>query len=196
LNVEGEVFIPSGSSFSKVVETEGNQSIDGVKTFSSSPIVPTPTTGTQAVNKSYVDKLVSTTIQNGGRDIYLGSYGLEWNETTDTYRRIGSDNYTAIQSLMKRCVLNADGSVNYYLDVNNSNYKADGTLADLTGASGNVMVEVPKTYIRYSYITTGGFTGTDTVHRWEISLKGHPFSPIKNQDWYTIVSARPITKTL
>jgi hypothetical protein len=107
---------------------------------------------------------------SGGRDIYLGSYGLEWNETTDTYRRIGSDNYTAIQSLMKRCVLNADGSVNYYLDVNNSNYKADGTLADLTGASGNVMVEVPKTYIRYSYITTGGFTGTDTVHRWEISL--------------------------
>ena len=33
----------------------GDQTIAGVKTFSSSPIVPTPTTGTQAVNKEYVD---------------------------------------------------------------------------------------------------------------------------------------------
>ena len=170
LDVQGTVFIPAGSGLSIVVHKTGDETITGVKTFSSSPIVPTPTTDSQAATKAYVDKLVSTTIQNGGRDIYLGSYGLEWNETTDTYRRIGSENYTAIQSLMKRCVLNADGSVNYYLDVNNSNYKADGTLADLTGASGNVMVEVPKTYVRYSYITTGGSTGTDTVHRWEISL--------------------------
>lgn len=33
----------------------GNQTIAGVKTFSSSPIVPTPTTDTQAANKLYVD---------------------------------------------------------------------------------------------------------------------------------------------
>ena len=33
------------------------QTITGVKTFTSSPIVPTPTTGTQAVNKDYVDNL-------------------------------------------------------------------------------------------------------------------------------------------
>lgn len=37
------------------VYTTGNQTISGVKTFSSSPIVPTPTNGTQAVNKDYVD---------------------------------------------------------------------------------------------------------------------------------------------
>ena len=37
------------------VALTGNQTIAGVKTFSSSPIVPTPTTGTQAVNKDYVD---------------------------------------------------------------------------------------------------------------------------------------------
>lgn len=55
LNVEGDVFIPSGATLSKVVETEGNQTIAGVKTFTSSPIVPTPTTGTQAVNKDYAD---------------------------------------------------------------------------------------------------------------------------------------------
>jgi len=33
----------------------GNQTIAGVKTFSSSPIVPNPTTATQAASKSYVD---------------------------------------------------------------------------------------------------------------------------------------------
>ena len=57
LNVEGggEIFIPAGATLSKVVELTGNQMIDGVKTFSSSPIVPTPTTGSQAVNKDYAD---------------------------------------------------------------------------------------------------------------------------------------------
>ena len=55
LNVEGEVFIPSGTTFSKVVNTEGNQTIAGIKTFSSSPIVPIPTTGAQSANKDYVD---------------------------------------------------------------------------------------------------------------------------------------------
>lgn len=35
----------------------GDQTIAGIKTFSSSPIVPTPTTGTQAANKDYVDSV-------------------------------------------------------------------------------------------------------------------------------------------
>lgn len=37
------------------VNLTGNQTIAGVKTFTSSPIVPSPTTDTQAANKSYVD---------------------------------------------------------------------------------------------------------------------------------------------
>jgi hypothetical protein len=37
------------------VSTTGNQTITGVKTFSSSPVVPTPGSNTDAVNKSYVD---------------------------------------------------------------------------------------------------------------------------------------------
>lgn len=42
---------------SSFVDLVNNQSIDGIKTFVKSPIVPTPTTGTQAVNKDYVDNL-------------------------------------------------------------------------------------------------------------------------------------------
>jgi len=36
---------------------EGDQTISGVKEFGSSPIVPTPTTATQAVNKGYIDTI-------------------------------------------------------------------------------------------------------------------------------------------
>lgn len=41
----------------QLVEEAGDETIAGVKTFSSSPIVPTPTTATQAANKSYADGL-------------------------------------------------------------------------------------------------------------------------------------------
>jgi hypothetical protein len=42
---------------SAVVHNTGAESVAGVKAFSSSPTVPTPTTSTQAANKSYVDSV-------------------------------------------------------------------------------------------------------------------------------------------
>lgn len=49
-------------------------------------------------------------------------------------------------------VENPDGTVKYYLDKNDSRYKDGGTaIADLTGADGNVMVEIPAHYIRVEY---------------------------------------------
>jgi hypothetical protein len=42
---------------SSVVHNTGDETIDGVKTFSASPIVPTPSGGTQAANKAYVDSI-------------------------------------------------------------------------------------------------------------------------------------------
>lgn len=56
---------------SAVVHNSGAETVAGVKTFSASPIVPTPTTTTQAANKSYVDSVVAagapdaTTTTNG-----------------------------------------------------------------------------------------------------------------------------------
>lgn len=41
------------------VKLSGNQTISGVKTFSASPVVPTPTTSGQAANKGYVDNITS-----------------------------------------------------------------------------------------------------------------------------------------
>ena len=63
---------------------------------------------------------------------------------------------------MQRCVLNANGSVNYYLSPTNSTLKSDGiTSSVLSGADGNVMVEIPKFWFRRALI--------GNEHTWEIS---------------------------
>ena len=49
---------------SETVKLTGNQTIEDVKTFTSSPIVPTPTAVNQAVNKQYVDDNIVIS-QNG-----------------------------------------------------------------------------------------------------------------------------------
>ena len=81
-------------------------------------------------------------------DNYKGPYGISWDYATDTYIRTGAKEYTAIQSRMRRCILNTNGTVRYYLHSDNSNFKEDGTPSILTGADGNVMVEIPKHYIK------------------------------------------------
>lgn len=55
-----------------VVHLSGNETVGGIKTFSSSPLVPTPTTANQATNKSYVDSAVSA----GAPDATTTSKGI------------------------------------------------------------------------------------------------------------------------
>ena len=88
--------------------------------------------------------------------------GLKWNQETDIYTRTGdATKNTAIASRMRRCVLNADGTVNYYLDAADSTKKEDGTDAVLDGTDGNVMVQVPKFWYKYEY--------KDNEHHWSIT---------------------------
>lgn len=59
-----------------VVHNTGAESIAGVKTFSSPPVVPTPTAGTEAANKSYVDAAVpDATTSNKGLVQLAGDLG-------------------------------------------------------------------------------------------------------------------------
>jgi hypothetical protein len=51
--------IAAAASNDSVVHNTSNETIGGVKTFSSSPVVPTPIASTQAANKSYVDSTTS-----------------------------------------------------------------------------------------------------------------------------------------
>lgn len=57
---------------STVVHTSGAETISGTKTFSASPIVPTPTLSTQAANKTYVDSVASA----GAPDATTTSKGI------------------------------------------------------------------------------------------------------------------------
>ena len=87
---------------------------------------------------------------------FTQAYGLTWNNINDMYTRTGitisdfSTDTISVQRLMRRCVLNVNGTVNYYLSATDSTKREDGiTASDLTGASGNVMVEIPKFYCKY-----------------------------------------------
>jgi hypothetical protein len=100
--------------------------------------------------KTEVDAKDDYIISMVGSDAYSGAYGVTWHSDTDTYVRTGTLGFTSIQSLMKRCVLNVDGTVNYFLHPTNSGYKEDGTVSVLDGTDGNVMVQVPKFYVKYT----------------------------------------------
>ena len=89
-----------------------------------------------------------------------------WTQSTDTYSRssgiaASTQVVTDIHTSMRRCTLLDDGTVNYYLDAANSALNADGTASDLTGAAGQVMVEIPATYVKF---TPGA------SRKWAISL--------------------------
>lgn len=105
---------------------------------------------------------------------FASLYGLRWDSTKAVggYTRLGDPYYTAVQSRMKRCVLLADGTVNYYLDPTDSTKKEGGGPADLTGASGNVMVEIPKFYAKYD--NTPGAKEMWVSEKPEVGFEVHP----------------------
>ena len=101
-------------------------------------------------------------------------YGLTWNENTDAYARTGMLAGVAVGSSpanlllpihrnMRRCIVNDSGQVVYYLNPFDSTKKENGDASVLTGADGQVMVEIPAFWVRYSY--------SSPTHRWDISDK-------------------------
>jgi hypothetical protein len=95
----------------------------------------------------------------------LGPYGVEWDDddSSPTLTRLGTlagfaagsspgDTNLPIQAMMRRCVVNDDGEVVYYLDPDDSTLKEDGVTASvLDGTDGQVMVEIQKFAYRYTY---------------------------------------------
>jgi hypothetical protein len=82
------------------------------------------------------------------------AYGVRWNQSADTYQEGYAVNNTwtafnvhsfPVQNTMRRCVLQDNGTVNYYLCPTDSTKKADcSTAAVLDGTDGQVMVEFQK----------------------------------------------------
>ena len=112
-------------------------------------------------------------------EIYLNRvYGIEWDTTVSdpSCTRIGDMSLhksLPIQSKMKACLLNDNGTVNYYLNPNDWSKKLDGTASKLDGTDGQVMIEIPEHYrkfeeegnIRRCYLSEGKVTGFHKVDK-------------------------------
>lgn len=93
------------------------------------------------------------------------AYGAVWDESQSSpiLERIGQgqsssaaaklpDNLMALQSRMRGCLLSDAGEVQYYTGATDRTKKEDGvTPSVLTGADGQVMVEIPQGWIKYWY---------------------------------------------
>lgn len=89
-------------------------------------------------------------------------YGIRhyYNNSSPDLTRIGAaalHQELPVQSQMRRCVVDSTGAVKYYLSATDSTKKADGTAANLTGADGQVMVEIPAHYRKCSLNSTQGY---------------------------------------
>jgi hypothetical protein len=88
---------------------------------------------------------------------------FSWNSATASPAAASVNPYgaglgtTNIHQRMRRCIVRDDGVVAYYLDPLDSTKKEDGSNAVLTGADGQVMVEIPAFYaqrVKVGTVTT------------------------------------------
>lgn len=83
-------------------------------------------------------------------------YGVKIDTTVadPALERVGLQSLHAslpVQSMMRRCLLNDNGEVVTYLHATDSTKTDTGATADLTGASGMVMVEIPEHYRKFEF---------------------------------------------
>lgn len=128
----------NATSVSNGVYTTGNQTIGGIKTFSSSPIVPAPTTDLQAATKKYVDDKASSDAT------YIITNQTEFNAWVAntvpgsyTYVKIKAGTYTLTNNttidLYTLGTRYLEGDPNGTSQINTSNYNSVGN----TGAIAN-----------------------------------------------------------
>jgi hypothetical protein len=98
--------------------------------------------------------------RGGGVPAFLTT-SASWDSLSDTYVTASAGPLTNIHGKMKRCVVDASGVVQYYLDPTDSTLKEDGTAANIGGSDGNVMVEIPKFWYRHT------LDGTENT--WEVA---------------------------
>ena len=137
---------------------------------------PTPANeSTIYLNQTTINVSIATsdltyfTFNWNGTNATYTTAGTEWNQSADSYVRsttVGSYTQPDFDNIfpwshMRRCTLWDNGTVNYYLNATNSSVKATGGLSDLSGADGQVMVEIPKFYYNHDFV--------GSEHNWEIS---------------------------
>ena len=132
------------------VHKTGDETIAGVKTFSSSPIVPTPTAPTQVANKAYADtkqtNLGFTPVQQGtGIGQSANAVKIGWSsesrlkvtvDVTDLGNIVMDNHIGVANSSLVKTALNASGSAPIYACRAWVNFNGTGTVA--IRGSGNV----------------------------------------------------------
>ncbi len=134
------------------VKLTGNETIAGVKTFSSSPVVPTPTTNTQAANKEYVDSKTLNINTLTDKPTPVNTDNLVLQEVGGGLKKVSYENLIKLppNDTNVKTALNASGTAPIFACRAWVNFKGTGTVA--IRASGNV-----------SSITDNG-TGNYTVN--------------------------------
>ena len=125
-------------SDSIAVKLTGNETIGGIKTFTSSPIVPTPSTDFQVANKQYVDSktLNINALSNKASPINTDTFVLQ--EAGGNLRKVNYENLIKLNSndIVVKAALNASGDAPIYACRAWVNFDGTGTVA--IRASGNV----------------------------------------------------------
>lgn len=83
-------------------------------------------------------------------------YGIRWCEETNVVERIGNPELhrtLPLQSQMRRCMLQNNGTVYKYISNINPLEYEDGTIAHYDGTDGQVMVEIPAYYHESGHMT-------------------------------------------
>lgn len=96
-----QVISPGEAAIAEVVTLTGAQSVAGVKTFSSSPVVPSPSSGTDAANKTYADAATpdATTGVKGRVQLAGDLGGTAASPTTPTAVHItGAENVAGVKT--------------------------------------------------------------------------------------------------
>lgn len=129
----GDAVVTLGSTVTNV----GNLTLENVNISS----------GNVTVTNVVATNISATSLVIGG--------DITWTQSTDSYSRNSgvpatTQVVTDVHRGMRRCLLRDDLTVNYYLDPTNSALKLDGTSSNLTGADGQVMVEIPAFYVKFT----------------------------------------------
>lgn len=117
------------------VTKDTSQVISGIKTFSSSPVVPTPTLDTQVANKAYVDSKAgggSGDVTQAGNNNFVGN-NVFAGETNFNKNVVISSEGAALEVYAKRTGSNSSEKLGFSYD--KSIYYVDGT-DDLTSPTG------------------------------------------------------------
>lgn len=116
---------------SNTVHKTTDETIAGIKTFSSSPIVPTPTTATQAANKAYADSLVA----GGAPDADATTKGI-LKLTNDLGGTAALPTVPALATKINTSVLDTDGTLAANSDAKLATQKATKTYVDAQVSGG------------------------------------------------------------